>query len=254
MEPTRPASLGRIGMGQRHLGVPTMSSVRWSWILLGGLFVGACDSGDGVASGGGAMTGTSATGPTSGDGGPVASEVVASGLVTAGAWSGYGFTATDGAAYATIVPSCSAACSPPFTGSDFCMSGTVFGRSDYAGFAMLGWNVAQPNDGGAVGSWDVAGTGVTITVSNPSDVALRVQLQAPGGAHVASLRWCAPLTSGQMIPWSSFANECWNSGTAAGNTLTSGQAIENAAIVVPGAGASIDTPFNNVCLVNITLQ
>src|SRR5215471_2023407 len=68
-----------------------------------------------------------------------ASMVTTNGYVTAGPWMGYGFTATDPGA-ATIMPDCTNGCMPPFTGTDFCMTGTVTGKTDYSGFAMLGWN------------------------------------------------------------------------------------------------------------------
>ena len=178
------------------------------------------------------------------------SRVVVNGYVTAGSWAGYGFTATDPGA-ATIVPDCAGAagCVPPFVGFDLCMHGTVTGRADYTGFAMLGWNVNQPpTPGAAAGTWVVPDTGgITVSVlDNPSSTALRVQLQGTN-PHVSTDRWCAPLVSGQMIPWSAFRTECWQTGGAA---LTPGTPIQQGSIIVPGLPA--DLPFD-VCLIDLQM-
>src|SRR5581483_9050420 len=107
---------------------------------------------------GGCPSSSGAIAPGDGGGGDSApsraSKVVNNGFLMAGPWAGSGFTATDPGA-ATITPTCGTdSCSPPFTGDQFCMQGTVTGRPYYTGFAMLGWNVAQA-DGGAAGTWAV---------------------------------------------------------------------------------------------------
>jgi hypothetical protein len=177
-----------------------------------------------------------------------ASQVVTNGYLMAGPWAGSGFTATDPGA-ATITPTCGAAsCSPPFSGNEFCMQGKVTGRADYTGFAMLGWNVAQPADGGAAGTWTVPDSGgITVTALNiPSTVALRVQLQGTD-PHSSADRWCAPLTSGKPIAWSDFQTTCW----AGGSALTPGTPIQQGSIIVPGT--LTDLPFD-VCLLDIQFQ
>jgi hypothetical protein len=185
--------------------------------------------------------------PGTGTDGMVPSDVVTNGFVSAGPWAGYGFTATDPGA-ATIVPDCSSSCTPPFSGSSFCMHGTVTGRADYTGFAMLGWNVAQA-DGGAAGTWPVpASGGITVTVSNPGMTDLRLQLQGTD-PHSGSDRWCVDLTSGQMVPWTSFVTNCWTGGTPQ-TPLTAGTPIQQAAILVPGL--QTDLPFD-LCLVDIQI-
>lgn len=180
--------------------------------------------------------------------GAVASNVVTDGFLTTGPWAGYGFTATDPGA-ATITPDCSGgSCVPPFTGNSFCMHGTVTGRADYTGFAMLGWNVAQA-DGGAAGTWAVpASGGITVTVSNPGKTELRLQLQGTD-PHSGSDRWCAPLVSGQMTPWTSLVTNCWTGGTPQ-TPLGAGTPIEQAAILVPGL--TTDLPFD-LCLVDVQI-
>jgi len=180
-----------------------------------------------------------------------ASKVAASGYITTGPWSGYGFTATDPGA-ATIVPNCTGSCVPAYTSSDFCMTGTVTGRPDYTGFAMLGWNVNQAATAGAVAdTWAVpASGGVTVTVlDTPPSTALRVQLQGTN-PHDSADRWCAALVNGQPLAWSDFKTNCWAGGTPQ-NPLTPGTPIQQASILVPGL--LTDLPFD-VCLIDVQIQ
>jgi hypothetical protein len=178
------------------------------------------------------------------------STVVSDGYVTTGPWAGYGFTATDPGA-AQIVPECGAkTCNPPFAGKYFCMHGTVTGRMDYTGFAMLGWNVNQDVTGGAQLTWAVPETGgLIVTVDNPSNTPLRVQLQGTD-PHSSADRWCAPLVSGQFIPWGSLRTNCWFGGKPQ-NPLTTGTQIQQAAIIVPGL--QTDLPFD-FCLVDVQVE
>lgn len=178
------------------------------------------------------------------------STVVSDGYVTTGPWAGYGFTATDPGA-AQIIPDCGGkACDPPFVGKNFCMHGTVTGRLDWSGFAMLGWNVNQDAAGDPQLTWPVSETGgLVITVDNPSNIPLRVQLQGTN-PHSSTDRWCAPLVSGQFIPWGSLRTNCWIGGTPQ-NPLTPGTPIQQAAIIVPGL--QTDLPFD-FCLVDVQVQ
>jgi len=178
------------------------------------------------------------------------SNVVADGYVTTGPWAGYGFTATDPGA-AQIVPECgSKTCNPPYVGNSFCMHGTVTGRTDYTGFAMLGWNVRQDADGGVPLTWPVPETGgLIVTVDNPSRTPLRVQLQGID-PHSSADRWCAPLVSGQLIPWGSLLTNCWNGGNPQ-KPLTPGTPIQQAAIIVPGLQVALPFDF---CLTDVQIQ
>ena len=178
------------------------------------------------------------------------SNVVSDGYVTTGPWAGYGFTATDPGA-AQIIPTCGTdGCDPPFVGKSFCMHGTVTGRLNWTGFAMLGWNVNQDSAGGEQLTWAVPETGgLIVTVDNPSNTPLRVQLQGTD-PHSSADRWCAPLVSGQFIPWGSLLTNCWAGGKPQ-NPLTPGTPIQQAAIIVPGL--QIDLPFN-FCLVDVQIQ
>src|SRR4051812_33529712 len=212
-------------------------------LAISALCAAACSSSGSKADSGGT------TGTDGGSDGQVASHVVNNGFVMAGPWAGYGFTATDPGA-ATIIPDCSgsAGCAPPFTGTSFCMHGTVTGRADYTGFAMLGWNVNQM-DGGAAGTWPIPPSGgITVTVSNPSNTPLRLQLQGTD-PHSGSDRWCVPLTSAQPPPWPSRAPNSYPGGTPQ-PPLPAGTPIEQASILVPGL--LTDLPFD-LCLVDVVI-
>jgi hypothetical protein len=175
------------------------------------------------------------------------SRVVSDGYLTTGPWAGYGFTATDPGA-AQIIPTCGTdGCDPPFVGKSFCMHGTVTGRLNWTGFAMLGWNVNQDTVDGPQLTWAVPETGgLIVTVENPGKTPLRVQLQGTN-PHISSDRWCAPLVSGQLIPWSSLRTNCWAGGNPQ-DPLTPGTPIQQAAIIVPGL--QVDLPFD-FCLVDV---
>jgi len=213
--------------------------------LLSILFVvGACASTP--------ATGTTGRGGSSGSdaGQSRESKVVMGGYLMAGPWMGYGFTATDPGA-ATITPDCTSGCTPPFSGTDFCMMGKVTGRTDYSGFAMLGWNVNQAaTSGAAMDTWMVPSSGgVTVTVvNNPPTVALRLQLQGTD-PHSSTDRWCAPLVSGQQIKWTDFKTNCYTGGNPQ-NALTPGTAIQQGSVLVPGL--QTDLPFD-VCLIDIQI-
>jgi len=166
-------------------------------------------------------------------------------------WSGDGFTADDQsgaspdktctpATGSTITPTCSTTgCTPALTGE---FSGTVAPCTDYAGFAMLGWNVAAT----ATGTWSIPATGgVTITFTNTNSAAtVRFQVQDATGDQ-----WCAPLTSGVEIPWSSLKTKCW--GTA-GTALTAGTAIQQAMVEVVG-NATTAVPYD-ICVQSVAIQ
>jgi hypothetical protein len=234
-----------------------MKTLRTGTILFGLLVVGGCGGG----SSSGTDSGASSEAGASVDGGGLdaapadvanvstPSVVVSDGYVTTGPWAGFGFTATDPGA-ATIIPECGGTCNPPFVGKYFCMHGTVTGRMDWTGFAMLGWNVNQDTASGAQLTWPVPETGgLIVTVDNPSKIPLRVQLQGTN-PHISSDRWCAPLVSGQFMPWSSFLTNCWSGGNPQ-NPLTPGTPIQQAAVIVPGL--QVDLPFD-FCLVDVQVQ
>jgi hypothetical protein len=230
-----------------------------------GIFLAACGSSDATptfnnattAGSGGSTTGAGGTSDTTmaGAGGSGAmtvdktSKVAVNGFVTTGPWTGAGFTAAENG---TVVPDCSSmtSCTPPFTGDSMCMTGTVTGKADYSGFAMLGWNVNQAT-GAEPATWAIpASGGITVTVaSTPANTAMRVQLQGTDPKDAAD-RWCAPIVAGKPIAWTDFKTNCWTGGTPQ-TPLAAGTMIQQAAITVPGL--TVDLPFD-VCLVDIQIQ
>ena len=66
--------------------------------------------------------------------------VAAGGYVTAGAWKGYAWTATDGVSATTISP---ATFSNLAADGQLCVSGTVAGTADYSAVAILGISINQ---------------------------------------------------------------------------------------------------------------
>lgn len=209
-------------------------------------------------------SGASTSGANCGTG---ASYLSSSGYLTVGAspnvWQGYAFTAVDtdvttttvtctGGA-STVSPVCtSAACTPALNGS---FSGTLSACSDYATFAMFGWNLNQPmaTSGAAPpgAAWPVPATGgVTITFSN-TDPSNTVRLQVQDNSGTAAGRWCTTLTSGVEVPWTSLVTNCWTGGTPQ-TPLAAGTGIYQAAVEVVGTN-SATTPYN-ICVSNITLN
>jgi hypothetical protein len=119
---------------------------------------------------------------------------------------------------------------------------------------MAGWNVAQAQATSATsptaGTWAVAGTGVTITFTNPQNAPVRFQVQGPAPAS-ASTRWCATVTSGVPLTWASLTTNCWTGGSPQ-TPLAVGTPIQQAMIEVYGSNTKA-TPYD-ICIQDVTLQ
>ena len=137
----------------------------------------------------------------------------------------------------TISPTCTATgCTPAFDGS---MSGVVAQSGNSSGYAQMGWSV-----NGTTGTWTVPATG-SVTVNFTSNVTpMRFEVADANGHS-----WCAPLTSGKPIPWSSFVLDCWQTG---GTSLPAGTAIQQALVQVYGNNAA--ALWYDVCIESITIQ
>jgi hypothetical protein len=195
------------------------------------------------ASTGGSPTVPFATGGTknsSGTGGAPAtggSAAADGSYYVGGVWHGYFWDSATGTG-STITPA-------NFTnhtlGAAFCASGIVGPMTDYSGVAMIGYNINQAQGTATTpGTWtpaSVSSGGVTVNVTNNSTSVLRVQIQGPNGATVATDRWCATLTLFDRtvtIPWSSFNTACWDgTGTSYG-----GQPLQAVSVLVPGGNLS----------------
>jgi len=171
--------------------------------------------------------------------------VAAGGYVTAGAWKGYAWTATDGVSATTISP-------PDFSGlaagGQLCVSGTVAGTSDYSGTAMLAISINQNsgNPAPAASTWTPSGAGITYSVTNSGGSPLRIQLQAAGGGTDATKRWCTPVKGNVGTPyWSVFNTKCWDLSGAGYDGLTP---LESVMVLVPGSLTAVPFSFCVVAL------
>jgi hypothetical protein len=205
----------------------------------GGGVVGGT-GGSGAVGGGPATGGSTSPGGATGLTGGMASGGYSTGTGGAdtryrsGPWAGYVWTAVD--AGSTISPAGFDGHQP---GTPYCASGSVGPKSDFGGFAMIGYNLNQAADSDIAGTWTPSGSsGLTVSFTNSGGSALRVQIQGPNGATDENDRWCYSLTGSGgtiTIPWASFNTYCWG---GAGTTYYSGQSLQAVALLIPGDNAS----------------
>jgi len=136
------------------------------------------------------------------------------------------------------------------TGGALCISGTVgqVTGNDYTDDWGCGLSVnlnQAMGTGTTAGFYTLTGTGVIVdTTTVPSCTTARVVLDQNG-----TTTYCAALTPGVEIPWSTFNTACWNnSGTALTGPPTS-QAIKIQFV----ASAMQACPFTNFCVTGMTL-
>jgi hypothetical protein len=165
----------------------------------GGYIYAAGGSGGYAVGGAGGSSVSSAPGPYA---------VEAGGYVKSGPWQGYAWTVTDPLG-STISPS---DFSMVGAGGRLCVKGVVVADPSYDVYAILGINVAQPQNGGSPGVWTPTGWGLAYSLTTDIASPLRVQIQ--GAAGYPSESWCADVTgSSGKIPWTQFSQNCWwNSG------------------------------------------
>jgi hypothetical protein len=155
--------------------------------------------------------------------------VDSTGYVTApggSCWQGY--ASTSAGENTTVSPSSFASCGSPCS---LCFSGTVGATEDFSGLAYLGFSMAQLADRSVKGNGTaLIGSSITVDVSNPLGVPLRVQLSG----NSSTRKWCKDI-SGQTgtieIPFGAFVTECWDGGEHLPITTESINAIS---LVVPG--------------------
>jgi len=210
---------------------------------------GATTGGSGTSGGGGSTE--ASTSGAGGSGAPLESPpgFFSGGYLTSGPWMGWVFTYADSAGKGTLVsPVCDANGCVPAWVKQACLKGVVAQDPASSTFVGLAFHNNNPMSGGT-GTWNVAGQGVYISLSNPPQAA-RLQLQEPNTSS-NDQRYCAPLPSGGtgVIPFSSFKTYCWGDAAHPSRALALGTQIHETAIVVPGSSASA-TPFD-FCLVDI---
>jgi hypothetical protein len=155
-----------------------------------------------------------------------------------GCYSGYAFAGGDTTSTVTF----------PGGGTDFTkamgvlnISGTVGSATEaneYAGSVYFGFNIGQ-KVGGTNTKVVPTGTGITVTCTGCATPAMRVQLVS------GSTQWCAPLTSGTAVPYTTFKTQCWEGGTS---VVYAKEAIESIQISIPGgaADATFDLTLTSV--------
>ncbi len=141
-------------------------------------------------------------------------------------WSGYAFAGGDSTSTVMF----------PGGGKDFSMSmgrleisgtvGSATGQNMYAGNVFFGFNVGQVVGSSTVGTITPTGTSLTITCTGCATPMMRAEL------FDNSTTWCANLTSGTAIPYSSFTQECYSIPPGAAYAKQPISAIE---IEIPGA-------------------
>ena len=114
-----------------------------------------------------------------------------------------------------------------------CVSGTVVPMSDWTGVALLCLRLNQAmGDSTPIGTFVPSSEGVYVSISNPGNSDLRVQIMGPNGMDDANDRWCAnvsPYGDG-FISWNAFNTQCWdNTGS-----FYSNEPLADIAILVPG--------------------
>jgi hypothetical protein len=157
-------------------------------------------------------------------------------------WTGYAFAGGDKTSTVTF----------PGGGMDFSksmgkleISGTVGSATEdnmYAGNVYFGFNVGQTAGSSTAGTVTPTGTSLTVTCTGCATPKMRAQLVSSAGT------WCADLTSGTAIPYTSFKEECYNPTPGAAYAKTPITSIQ---ISIPGAAA--DATFD-VTLMSVTEQ
>jgi hypothetical protein len=139
-------------------------------------------------------------------------------------WHGYGFLGGD--AGSIINPKDFSACG---AGCQLTLSGTVNAgnqTNSYAGYAYLGFYVAEAPGTATHGTVTPKGSSLVVTWSG-NFAGTRMQLAS------GTTTWCAPFQSASpaTIPYSSFNTACWDySGSAYAK-----QAIDRISLDLPGA-------------------
>ena len=214
---------------------------------------GSSGSGGGGGGGGGAAGGSSGSllaGFTVDDGG----------YVTAGAWHGWAWPATETPNLGTTMTPTPSALTDPATGQSgtgfgsvkagdqLCVSGVVAASSVYGGVALLGFGLDQDKTpaNAALNTWTPTGTGVQWAINNTGASPLRIQIQGTAGYPTAA--WCSVLTgSSGQIKFTDFNSQCWPGGSGTNYDLS--VPLNQIMVEVPGSNTTT-VPFN-FCLLGM---
>jgi hypothetical protein len=189
-----------------------------------------------------AMGGVSGTGGTTMAAAPVVSD---SGYVTMSAGTvvlvGFISSATAGSGSSIALT---------YGAQNFCASGTVAANSTYKSWANAGFSVNQDQSGASGSSSSLVLTGSTISIGYVNRGGSELEFQFYDGSNY----WCYILPASATpttttIPFSSLNTQCWD---GLGSAFTSGTAISNISLVVPGGNVS-STPFD-FCFLGLTIN
>lgn len=134
------------------------------------------------------------------------------GFVSVCDWSGYTWTSAG-----PEEPGVNATTSTIEETGTLCYAGVVAAHESYNGYAMLGFNLSQPEgEDTPAAVVTPAGEGLNVELTNDTGAILRIQLQDELGGEDENHRWCVEVGgAGGFFPWSQFNTKCWdNSGTA----------------------------------------
>lgn len=141
------------------------------------------------------------------------------------------------------------------TSDSLCITGTIPAlpatpyQSDYDNNwgIQIGVNTSEP-PGTTLGK-DY--TSVAITISGKPSSGLRAELHVKG--EPAGQTYCADMTSGKAIPFSTFNQECWNGATASAAKALSADNIKNIDKVgVQVSSTQSEIAVENLCLTAVT--
>jgi hypothetical protein len=181
-----------------------------------------------------------------------------------GAMTGYGFVAlgasdtlsspTCGASKTPITKAAPCAADPNWSStSALCITGSIPAlpasptSADYTNNwgVSVGVNATDPEGGGLGQSF----TSVTITVTGSPTTGLRALVHKKGEAVDTS--YCAPLTSGTAIPFTSFVTDCYNT-VPAGTKITATDVPNIDKITVQVSSGSAAITVTDLCITGIT--
>lgn len=223
---------------------------------------GGSVSSGGTSSAGGTVSSGGTTTTSTGSGNTGTTVTFANGKA-AGAMTGYGYVAlgkldtitdpTCGTAKAAITEAASCATTTNWNATDkLCMTGSIPAlpaaptSTDYSDNwgAQVALNAADPAGGGLGQSF----SSVTITMTGSPTSGLRAVVHKKGEA--ASTSYCAALTPGTAIPFTSFVTDCYNTAPS-GTKITAADVTNIDKIGVQVSSGSAAITIADLCITKI---
>lgn len=186
----------------------------------------------------------------SGDTSTTDPETDARGRYTSGDWSGCVWTVTDDDGVGTTISPDGDDIALDVIDGPICVSGTIGAHPEYASFAGLGYNLADPAEQPCYGMQEDT-TDPTAVIPTLGGIALSYELALEGtlvrpyiygyddAANIAY--WCTdplPPNTSLFIPFTEFRTDCWDVESTAYN----GEPLTSLMFLVPGTTSP--TPFD----------